>query len=129
MSKASRQPGRISRRGFLRAARRPPPHSEAAPLARRFQDKRMAKAYFTFLTTPGVEPTNNLTEQGIRHVVIDRRITQGTRGERGRRWCERAWTVLATCRQQGRSAFEFMYHAVLAHFTNQPAPSLLAIPL
>jgi transposase len=37
------------------------------------------KAYFEFVTTPGVEPTNNLAEQAIRFVVIDRRVTQGTR--------------------------------------------------
>src|SRR4051812_28687472 len=37
-------------------------------------------SYFRFLTEPGVEPTNNLAEQAIRFVVIDRRITQGTRG-------------------------------------------------
>jgi len=116
------------RRGFLKAARKPPPHSEAAPLARRFQDKKMAEAYFTFLTTRNIEPTNNRTERALRPIVIDRRITQGTRSRRGRRWCERAWTVLATCSQQGRNAFEFMYHAVLAHFTHQPAPSLLTIP-
>ena len=114
------------RRRFLQTARKPPPHSEAAPLARRFKDKTTANAYFTFLTTPGVAPTNNLTEQAIRHVVIDRRITQGTRGERGRRWCERAWTILATCAQQGRSSFEFLHQAILSHFTRQPAPSLLA---
>ena len=38
-----------------------------------------------FLTMAGIEPTNNQTEQAIRHVVIDRHITQGTRGSRGRR--------------------------------------------
>ena len=116
------------RRGFLKAARKPPLHSEAQPLAKRFQNKKMAEAYFTFLTTPNVEPTNNRTERALRPIVIDRRITQGTRGHRGRRWCERAWTVLATCRDQGRSAFEFMSHAVLAHFTQQPPPSLFPMP-
>jgi len=116
------------RRNFLKAARRPPPYSEAQPLAKRFQNKKMAEAYFTFLTAPNVEPTNNRTERALRPIVIDRRITQGTRSRRGRRWCERAWTVLATCRDQGRSAFEFMHDAVLAHFTHQPAPSLLALP-
>jgi len=116
------------RRSFLKAARKPPPHSEAQPLAKRFQNKTMAEAYFTFLTAPNVEPTNNRTERALRPIVIDRRITQGTRGQRGQRWCERAWTVLATCRDQGRNAFEFMYHAVLAHFTHQPTPSLLATP-
>ncbi len=41
---------------------------------------RMAKrslergeAYFEFITTPNVEPTNNIAEQAIRFVVIDRR--------------------------------------------------------
>jgi transposase len=113
------------RRRFVKAAGKPPPHSDAAPLARRFENKTTAHAYFTFLTIPGVPPTNNLTEQAIRHVVIDRRITQGTRSERGRRWSERAWTLLATCSQQGRSAFDFLGQALLAHFTHQPTPSLL----
>ncbi len=67
-------------------------------------------------------------EQRFRFVVIDRKITQGTRGEAGRRWCERIWTVLATCAEQGRSAFDFLYRSIVAHFTNQAAPSLLPIP-
>jgi transposase len=78
-----------------------------------------------FITTPGVAPTNNAAEQAIRHVVIDRRITQGTRGTRGQRWSERIWTILATCAQQGRSAFEFIALAVQAAAAGTPAPSLL----
>ena len=116
------------RRAFLKTARRPPPHSETQPLAKRFQNKKTAEAYFTFLTTPNVEPTNNQTERALRPIVIDRRITQGTRGQRGRRWCERVWTVLATCRNQGRSAFEFLCQSMLAHLTKRPAPSLLTLP-
>ncbi len=57
------------------------------------------EAYFRFITTPGMGPTNNLAEQAIRFVVIDRYITQGTRSEKGRRWCERIWTVVALCRE------------------------------
>jgi len=82
-------------------------------------------SYFRFITEPGVEPTNNLAEQAIRFVVIDRRITQGTRGERGDRWCERIWTVMATCSQQGRSVFEYLEAAVTAWFAGEEAPSLL----
>jgi transposase len=73
----------------------------------------------------GIEPTNNQTEQAIRHLVIDRHITQGTRGKRGQRWCERVWTVIATCRQQGRRVFAFFCDALNAHFQQKPAPSLL----
>jgi transposase len=87
--------------------------------------RKHGQAYFEFVTTPGVEPTNNLAEQAIRFVVIDRRITQGTRGEKGRRWCERIWTVMATCSQQGQSVFEFLSKAVAAHFNGDAAPSLL----
>ena len=92
-------------------------------MAARF--RKHGKAYFEFVTTPGVEPTNNLAEQAIRFVVIDRRITQGTRGEKGRRWCERIWTVIATCSQQGRSVFEYLSEAVAAYFNDDDAPSLL----
>jgi transposase len=112
------------RRGFLKAVRRPPARSEAQTLANRFRGGQ-ADNYFLFLTTPGIEPTNNQTEQAIRHIVIDRHITQGTRGQRGQRWCERAWTVIATCRQQGRRVFEFFCIALNAHFRQEAAPSLL----
>jgi len=100
-----------------------PSSREARNLAKRFHDH--GDAYFRFITTPGLDPTNNLAEQAIRFVVIDRHITQGTRSKKGRDWCERIWTVVATCAHQNRSAFNFLYEAVEAHFTNQPAPTLL----
>ncbi|HSW02230.1 MAG TPA: IS66 family transposase, partial [Sedimentisphaerales bacterium] len=112
------------RRGFLQAVRRPPPRSEAQTLADRFRGGQ-ADNYFLFLTRPGIEPTNNQTEQAIRHLVTGRHITQGTRGTRGQRWCERVWTVIATCRQQGRRVFEFFCDALNARFQQKPASSLL----
>jgi transposase len=92
-------------------------------LAKRFEAH--GESYFRFVTTPGVEPTNNLAEQAIRFVVIDRLITQGTRSEAGNRWCERIWTVIATCGQQGRSVFAYLEAAVGAWFEGTEAPSLL----
>ena len=74
-----------------------PRTSEAANLARRF--KKHGASYIRFITTPGIEPTNNLAEQAIRFVVIDRHITQGSRSETGQRWLERIWTIIATCTQ------------------------------
>ena len=74
-----------------------------------------------------MEPTNNATERAIRQPVLDRRITQGARSVRGLRWCERAWTVAATCSQQGRSTFRFFRDALVAYFTNAPVPSLLSV--
>ncbi|MFQ5474115.1 MAG: IS66 family transposase, partial [Dehalococcoidia bacterium] len=100
-----------------------PPRSEAQNMAARFRSN--SESYFRFITTPGVEPTNNLAEQAIRHVVIDRRITQGTRGTNGQRWSERIWSTMASCAQQRRSSFQFISEAVLAEISGLPPPSLL----
>jgi len=110
--------------GFLRLVRRPPEHKLAKKLARRFRGKA-AEDYFRFLTEPKLEPTNNGTERQIRPVVIDRRITQGTRGYSGMRWCERIWTALATCKKQNRNIFKFIHHTLVAHWTNTCYPELL----
>jgi len=110
--------------GFLRLVRRPPDHKLAKKLARRFRGKA-AEDYFRFLTEPKLEPTNNSTERQIRPVVIDRRITQGTRGDTGMRWCERIWTALATCKKQNRNVFKFIHHTLVAHWTNTCYPELL----
>lgn len=106
------------------AIRDAPGTRHAQNMVKRFEEH--GDAYFQFITTPGLEPTNNLAEQAIRFVVIDRLITQGTRGEAGRQWCERIWTVMATCTMQGRSAYDFLLQAVQANFQDRPAPSLLA---
>jgi len=79
------------RKVIVHAATHPPWTKDARTMAERF--RRHGEALFRFITTPGVEPTNDLAEQVLRFVVIDRRITQGTRGEAGRQWCERIWTV------------------------------------
>ena len=108
---------------LVATAKRAPARSEAQNMAKRF--RKHGKAYFEFITTPGVQPTNNLAEQAIRFVVIDRKVTQGTRSAAGRRWCERIWTVLATCTMQAKSAFDYLCNAIQAHFTGQPIPSLI----
>jgi len=97
-----------------------PERREAQNLAERF--RKHGDAYLLFVTTPGLEPTNNLAEQALRFVVLDRRITQGTRTAKGRTVRETLWTVAATCRQQGRSLYR---GAVSAHFSQQPLPSLM----
>jgi transposase len=102
---------------------RVPATKEARNLAKRF--KKHGATYLRFITTPGIEPTNNLAEQAIRFVVIDRHVTQGSRSEGGRRWLERIWSTMATCAQQGRSAFKFIAEAIEAYFQGVAAPSLL----
>jgi transposase len=113
-----------ARQAVLRAGSHDVPASRHSQnLAKRLQ--KYGESYFTFVTTPGVQPTNNLAEQAIRFVVIDRLITQGTRSEAGQRWCERIWTVMATCAQQGRSVFDYLCATVEGYFRGEAAPSLL----
>jgi len=99
--------------------------SKSRTLARRLVTH--GESIFYFLFDPAVPPTNNLSEQAIRTPVIDRRITQGSRSEMGRQWGSRIWTVLGTCRKQGRSAWQFLQEAVSAHYFQTPTPSLLPV--
>jgi transposase len=107
----------------LQVGRSGPATRHGQNMQKRFREH--GEAYFTFVTTPLVEPTNNLAEQAIRFVVIDRHITQGTRSEGGRQFSERIWTVIATCVQQGRSVYKFLREVVGSWFEGTPGPSLV----
>jgi hypothetical protein len=124
---------------FLEVVRKPPSTKEAANLAARFavveyldvessQTGRydLSQDYFRFMFAEGVEPTNNHSEQQIRHCVIDRRITQGTRGDAGQRYHERMWSTIATCKKQDRNFFDFLVNSIVAQLNHTPAPSLLS---
>jgi transposase len=87
---------------------------------------------WAFIRIEGVEPTNNASERrapprsgGRRHAVIWRKLSFGTQSSDGSRFVETMLTVIETCRQQKRSAFEFVTEAVQASFARQKAPSLL----
>ena len=100
-----------------------PTTRHAENMAKRF--RKHGAAFFTFVTTPDVAPTNNSAEQAIRFVVIDRHITQGTRSEAGRRWSERIGTTIATCVGQCRSVYGYLKECVGNLFAGRPSPSLL----
>lgn len=108
---------------LTQATKRVPQSREAQNMANRF--RKHGAAFFEFITTPGVDPTNNLAEQAIRFVVLDRRVTQGTRSEKGRQWSERIWTAIATCQQTGRNLMQFLGESLFAHWQGLPPPSLL----
>jgi transposase len=105
------------------ATERAPPTRASRKVTRRFE--KHAEHYLRFTRIPGLEPTHNAAEQAIRHVVIDRHVTQGTRSKRGRNWCERIWTTSATCRQHGRDLLSFLEQSLQAMLTDTPPPSLL----
>jgi transposase len=109
---------------FLSSAMRPPNHSECKKITKRFAGNGR-DGYFLFLEADGVEPTNNSTEQKIRFVVLDRRVTQGTNSNAGMRFYERIWTVVASCTAQQKNIFKFLTQSLRAYYANTTSPSIL----
>jgi transposase len=82
-------------------------------------------ALWTFVEQPGVEPTNNRAERGLRHAVIYRKLSQGSRCERGALATERLLSAAVTCRLQGRSLFAYLVEVTQASIRGQPTPALV----
>jgi len=80
---------------------------------------------WTFLEVDGVEPTNNASERALRHAVIWRKLSFGTQSAHGSRFVATILTVVETCRQQSRNAFDYLTTAMEAHFAHDSAPSLV----
>lgn len=89
---------------------------------------RNEASLWVFLSTEGVEPTNNAAEQAVRHGVLWRKRSHGTQSEKGSRFVERMLTVRATLRAQKRGTFEYLVKACEAHRKGLPSPSLLKDP-
>ena len=66
------------------------------------------KFLFTFLRHPGVPPTNNLAEQSLRHLVIFRKTSFGTRSESGLKTHSILPSLVQTARRQGVHPREFL---------------------
>ena len=81
-------------------------------------------ALWTFVTIPGVEPTNNPAERALRGPVIHRKLSHGTSSTTGERFAERAQSAAATCRLQNRSLFAYLRDLITAHTRGDPFPAL-----
>jgi hypothetical protein len=64
--------------------------------------------WFTFVTTPGVEPTNNRAERVLREHVVQRKIIGTLRNEKGTSIYETMMTMLATWKQRGLNPSEML---------------------
>jgi transposase len=72
-----------------------------------------------------VEPTNNAAERALRHAVLWRKTSGGTESEGGSRFAANTLTIVATCRQQGRSVLGFLTTCGQARLQGTRSPSLL----
>lgn len=82
-------------------------------------------ALWTFVTVPGVEPTNNVAERALRPAVLWRKGSFGSQNAEGAEFVARILSVAATCRQQGRPLLPYLTEACLAAQHGLPIPSLL----
>jgi transposase len=110
--------GRLLRRG------QQSPDRKAAGLCRELT--KWWPALWTFVRIEGVEPTNNVSERALRPAVLWRKGSFGSDSEAGSRFAERLLTVVASCRQQGRSLLAFLVTAVEAALRDSPPPSLVS---
>ena len=88
---------------------------------------KSAEAMWTFVRIEGLEPTNNSGERAVRHGVIYRKVSGGTKSEAGSRFVERMLTVHATLRLQGRPILPFLRAACEARLRRSAPPSLLPL--
>ena len=102
------------------------PKSKRTRWHRRFANNllKVWPALWTFVTVPGVEPTNNPAERALRSPVIHRKISHGTSSKGGERFAERAHSAAATCRLQNRSLFAYLRDLLVAHNRGDPFPAL-----
>jgi transposase len=81
-------------------------------------------ALWTFTHTPGVEPTNNHAERGLRGAVIYRKLSLGSQSDQGERTIERLLSASVTCRLRKQSLFHYLTQAITAHARGDPVPAL-----
>lgn len=89
------------------------------------QLRKLEPALWTFVREPGVEPTNNFAERAIRPAVLWRKGSFGTHSENGSRFVERILSVVASLKQQGRNALDFLVAAHRSYLAGHQSPSLL----
>jgi hypothetical protein len=102
---------------------------EQTPLAKTVRTCRqllkVEPGMWLFVSTKGVEPTNNAAERAIRPAVIWRRTSFGSQTLAGSNFVSRMLTVVTTLKSQRRNVLEFMTQAVFATRQGQSVPSLL----
>lgn len=87
------------------------------------------EAIFRILDYPAWPLTNNEAERALRHWVILRKVSQGTRCEQGSRALALFASVITTCRLRKASPLRFMRDVIQARRAGKDVSELPAIPV
>jgi transposase len=84
-------------------------------------------AVVAFVCDPNLPPTNNEAERALRHAVIARRISFGTRTDEGSRFYAAGLSVIDTCHKRGADPWAYACALIAAARANLPSPEIPAI--
>jgi transposase len=105
------------------------PRDEKTPLAKTIrtcgQLLKVESAFWTFVTTPEVEPTNNAAERALRPAVLWRNNSFGSQSQAGCLFVSRMLTVVTSLRSQNHPVLDYLVDACHAARNGQIPPSLL----
>jgi IS1 family transposase len=87
------------------------------------------EAIFRILDYPAWPITNNEAERALRHWVILRKITQGTRSEQGSRALALFASVIATCRLRNASPLLYIRDVIKLRRQGDDVPKLPLMPV
>ena len=81
-------------------------------------------AIVAFVFDPNLPPTNNDAERALRHAVIARRISFGTRTDEGSRFYAAALSVIDTCRKRGVETWGYACRLIAAARAGLPMETI-----
>jgi len=97
-------------------------HEKTRQLAREFLNDW--EAIWTVLEYPDLPITNNIAERALRHWVIARKISYGTRTKQGSRAFALLASVIETCRQRKVSPWTYLAEVIAERRKGNPVPPL-----
>ncbi len=100
-------------------------HKKTRQLAREFLNDW--EAIWSVLEHPDLPITNNIAERALRHWIISRKISYGTRTPQGSRAFALLASVIDTCRQRQTSPWPYLAEVIAERRKGNPAPPLPTI--
>lgn len=92
--------------------------ADSQVLCNRF--RRHWSDWFTFLTSPEVNPDNNDAERGLRPVVIHRKVSGGARSDWGAQLVAMMFSFLESMRLQGKNAVDHLFELIASSGCSPP---------
>jgi hypothetical protein len=102
-------------------------HAKAAQLGR--ERRNDWEAIFQVLAHPELPLTNSVAERLLRHGVMMRRITHGTRSHQGSRALATFASVIETGRLCNASPLRYLHQVIAASRKGQALPALPPVPV